>query len=303
MHRSAYLLLILTTLFWAGNAVAGKLALGHVSPMLLNTLRWAGAFVLLSLIGWRQLRVDWAEVRRNAPLLATLGMLGFAAFNIALYSALRYTTAINVSIEQAAMPMLIFAANFLFFRLRVTWLQIVGFMLSIIGVALTASHGDLAGLLTLQVNHGDLIMIVGVVVYSAYTVALRIKPAIHWQSVMIVLTAAAVVGSFPFAVAEFHFGGAIAPDARGWAIVAYTILFPSILAQIFYIRGIEMIGANRAGLFINLVPIFGTLLSVMVLRETFHVYHGIAMALVLGGIWLAETSSRKIEGQAEVSLR
>ena len=93
---------------------------------------------------------------------------------------------------------------------------------------------------------------------------------------------------------EFWAGAAILPDARGWGVIAYTVLFPSILAQIFYIRGVELIGANRAGLFINLVPIFGTLLSIVLLGEAFFAYHAVAMALVLGGIWLAETSGRKL---------
>lgn len=294
MPRSAYLLLALTTLFWGGNAIAGKLAVGHVSPMLLTTLRWGAAMLILWLIGRKQLQADWPIVRRSLPLLAAAGFLGFAVFNIALYSALLYTTAINVSIEQAAMPMLIFAANFLLFRLRVTWLQIVGFVLSIAGVALTASHGNPRELLSLKVNFGDLLMLIGVVVYSAYTVALRLKPAIHWQSLMIVLTAFAFVGTIPFLVAEFNAGAGIVPDAQGWGVVVYTIFFPSILAQIFYIRGVEMIGANRAGLFINLVPIFGTLLSVVLLNETFHAYHATAIVLVFGGIWLAETSGRKM---------
>ncbi|WP_457940018.1 DMT family transporter [Mesorhizobium sp. 10J20-29] len=303
MHRTAYLLLVLTTLFWGGNAVAGKLAIGHVSPMLLTALRWGVAMVVLWLIGHKQLRIDWQLVRGNLPLLMALGFLGFAVFNIALYSALLYTTAINVSIEQAAMPMLIFAANFLLFRLRVTWLQIVGFVLSISGVALTASHGDPRELLALNVNFGDLLMLIGVIVYSAYTVALRLKPAIHWQSLMIVLTGVAFVGTLPFVAAEFYAGAGIVPDVQGLGVVAYTIFFPSIVAQIFYIKGVEMIGANRAGLFINLVPIFGTLLSVMILRETFHLYHGIAMVLVLGGIWLAEASGRRADAQMPLPVR
>jgi drug/metabolite transporter (DMT)-like permease len=303
MHRTAYLLLVLTTLFWGGNAVAGKLAIGHVSPMLLTALRWGVAMVVLWLIGHKQLRIDWQLVRGNLPLLMALGFLGFAVFNIALYSALLYTTAINVSIEQAAMPMLIFAANFLLFRLRVTWLQIVGFVLSITGVALTASHGDPREFLALNVNFGDLLMLIGVIVYSAYTVALRLKPAIHWQSLMIVLTGVAFIGTLPFVAAEFYAGAGIVPDVQGLGVVAYTIFFPSIVAQIFYIKGVEMIGANRAGLFINLVPIFGTLLSVMILRETFHLYHGIAMVLVLGGIWLAEASGRRADAQMPLPVR
>jgi drug/metabolite transporter (DMT)-like permease len=119
---------------------------------------------------------------------------------------------------------------------------------------------------------------------------------IHWQSLMIMLTGTAFVTCIPFALAEFWTGNAIVPDAQGWAIVAYTVLFPSILAQIFYIRGVELIGANRAGLFINLVPIFGTLLSIVILGEDFHLYHALAMIMVLSGIWLAEHSGRKMAG-------
>ena len=97
MHRTAYLLLLSTTLFWGGNAVAGKLAVGHVSPMLLTALRWGGALVILAALGWPRLRDDWAKVRRNLPLLTALGALGFTGFNIALYTALIHTTAINAT--------------------------------------------------------------------------------------------------------------------------------------------------------------------------------------------------------------
>jgi drug/metabolite transporter (DMT)-like permease len=294
MHKTAYPLLLLTMLFWGGNAVAGKLAVGHVSPMLLTTARWGFALIVLCSIGWPRLAADWPKVRRNAFYLTALGAVGFSIFNIALYSAVIYTTAINVSIEQAAIPMLIFAANFLLFRLRVTWAQILGFALSLAGIALTAGHGDLTRLLTLDVNLGDALMLVGLVAYAGYTVALRVKPDIHWQSLMIALTAGAFVASLPFLVAEYRAGAAILPDALGWGVIAYTVVFPSILAQIFYIRGVELIGANRAGLFINLVPILGTLLSIVLLGEAFYAYHAVAMAMVLGGIWLAETSGRKL---------
>lgn len=294
MHKTAYPILLLTTLFWGGNAVAGKLAVGHVSPMLLTTARWGFALVILCMIGWPRLKADWPMVRRNALYLMALGGVGFAIFNIALYSAVVYTSAINVSIEQAGIPMLIFIGNFLLFRQHASWAQITGFMVSIAGVALTASHGDPARLLALDVNVGDAIMIVAVIAYAGYTIALRHKPDIHWQSLMIAMTAGAFVTSLPFAAAEFAAGSAILPDARGWSVIFYTTIFPSILAQIFYVRGVELIGANRAGLFVNLVPVFGTLLSIVLLGEAFHVYHAVALALVLGGIWLAETRGRKV---------
>lgn len=293
MFRHAYVLLLLTTLFWAGNAVAGKLAVGHVSPMVLTTLRWGLATLIMLAIGLPQLRRDWPVVRRNLLLLSALGAAGFSVFNALQYSALLFTTAINISIEQAAMPMLVFVVNFLVYRAGVAPGQVVGFTLSLFGVMLTATHGDPTRLAALDLNRGDALMLIAIVIYAAYTVALRAKPVIHWQSLMIVMCGAAFVVSLPLLLWEGLSGGIILPDARGWTIAAYTALFPSVLSQVFYIRGVELIGANRTGLFVNMVPIFGTLLSILILSEAFHLYHAAAMVLVLGGIWLAEHSGRK----------
>lgn len=299
MFRNAYVLLLLTTLFWGGNAVAGKFAVGHVSPMMLTTARWAMAALIMAALGWTQLCRDWPLVRRNLLFLSALGVGGFALFNAAMYSGLLYTSAINVSIEQAGMPMLIFVANFLLYRIGVTWGQIAGFTLSLAGVALTASHGELGRLAELDLNRGDLLMLAGVVIYAGYTVALRYKPPVHWKSLMLVMCVAAFVSSLPFLAWEWQAGRMIAPDGPGWATIVYTAVFPSVLAQVFYMRGVELIGANRTGLFVNMVPIFGTLLSVLLLGEAFHLHHAVALTMVLGGIWLAEHSGRRhAAGQA-----
>lgn len=301
MHRQAYILLLLTTLFWGGNAIAGKLAVGNISPMLLTSGRWGLALIVMACIGWKRWKQDWPVVRRNWLQLTLLGTFGFTVFNVALYSALTFTIAINVSIEQAGMPMLIFLLNFLFFRINASWAQIVGLVLSVAGIVLTAAHGEPVRLLALDLNFGDAIMLAAIIVYSGYTVALRFKPAIHWQSLMIALSASAFVSSIPFTVAEFASGAGVVPGTEGLLILLYVLVFPSILAQIFYIRGVELIGANRAGLFINLVPIFGTLLSIVLLGEDFHPYHAIALALVFGGIWLAEAFGPKRQAPPPVS--
>lgn len=294
MHRQAYILLLLTTLFWGANAVAGKLAVGHISPMLLTTIRWAIALVIMMAIALPQLRRDWPVVRENLLLLLALGAVGFTLFNAVFYTAVHYTSVINVSIEQAAMPMLIFLFNFVLYRLGVSWGQIVGFTLSLLGVAITAAHGDLFSLAQLDINRGDALMLLAIVLYAGYTVALRYKPALHWKSLMLAMCLAAFVTSLPFAAWEILAGDAVWPDARGWTVAAFTAIFPSILSQSFYIRGVALIGPNRAGLFINLVPIFGTLLAIIFLGEAFHFYHAVAIVMVMGGIWLAEHSGRKM---------
>lgn len=291
--RQAYIFLALTTLLWGGNAVAGKLAVGHVSPMVLTSLRWTFAALILLVIGLAQLRRDWHKLRPKLFLVICLGAFGFAAFNLLFYTALNHTTAINVAIEQGAMPMFIILGNFLLFRQRASWQQIIGFVLSLIGVALTASHGDLASLATLEINRGDALMMIAVLLYGGYTIALRFKPQVEWRSLMLVMASAAFATSLPFAISEIASGAAVLPDAQGWMVAAYTAIFPAILAQVFFIKGVEIIGGNRAGLFVNLVPITGTLLSILLLGEALQFYHVAALALVLGGIYLAESGGSK----------
>lgn len=292
MILRAYVFLTITALLWGANAVAGKLAVGHISPMLLTSARWGTALAILLAFTLPQLRRDANTIRANLPLLAGYGMFGFAFFNILLYSALEYTTAINVAIEQAGMPMVIFLANFILFRIRASWAQVAGFVLTVAGVAITASSGSLPRLIGLQLNQGDALMLLAVLFYGGYTVALRYKPVLHWQSMITVMAASAFLTSLPFSAYEAMRGTIIWPDTTGWLIAIFTAVFPSLIAQVMFIKGNEIIGSNRAGIFINLVPIFGTLMSVMILGEMLHVYHVVALVLVLGGIWLSERGKR-----------
>lgn len=293
MPRNAYILLILTMLFWAGNSIAGKIAVGHISPMLLNTMRWLAASLVLGLLYRQAIRIESAVLRQNALPLLLLGGLGMTGFSVALYAALVHTSAINVSIQQAAMPLVVFLLNFLLFRTSVAAAQLMGFLLSAIGILLIISHGEPSRLLALNFNIGDLIMLAGVVFYGVYTVALRLKPALRWQTLLFALVLAGFVTSLPFTIWEFAKGDGIIPSATGWAVVVFVSVFPSLLSQAYFIRSVELVGANRAGLFINLVPIFASLMSITILGEDFHLYHAIALALVLGGIGLAERSGRK----------
>lgn len=288
MHRQAYLCLIIATLCWGGNAVAGKLAIGHISPMMLTFWRWFFAVVIIFAISLKDLRRDWPVIRRNIPVLGFLGVVGYVVFNAVLYTAVTYTSAINVTVEQTLIPVLIFVLNFALFRTRVTWLQILGFGITAIGSLLTAAHGDIATLLTLTVNFGDAIMMIAIAAYALYTIALRWRPQISWKSLMAVPALFALVFSAPLAAWEYSSGNMIWPDLTGWMVALYTAIFASLVAQILYIRGVTEIGANRAGLFINLVPVFGTLLSVIILGEHLQLFHIVALALALSGIAIAE---------------
>lgn len=293
MQARAYVYLMLTTLLWGGNSVAGKLAVGHVSPMVLNAGRWTLALAILLCISIPQLRTDWPVIRRNIPLLLGLGAVGYTVFNGFLYSALHYTTAVNAAIEQGGVPVLIFLLNFLLFRIAASKIQIVGFMISFIGVALTAGHGDLTSLLSLRLNIGDGLMLLAGLSYALFTIALRWKPQLHWKSTMASLAFGAMLATIPLVLWEDSNGSMVLPDTTGIALIIFCGLLPSLISQTLYIAGIAIIGANRAGLFINLVPIFGTMLSVVVIGEDLAWFHIVALALVLGGIALAEWGKPK----------
>ena len=203
MNRAAYAFLTMTMVFWGGNAIAGKLAVGHVSPMLLTQIRWTLACAIISLLSFRNVKRDWPAIRAHLPLLFGLGACGFAVFNAIFYTAVGYTTAINATIEQAGMPMVIFLINFLLFRMRAFPAQLLGFVLTLVGVALTASHGDIRSLAGLKINFGDALMLIAVVIYGGYTVALRFKPTLHWQSLMAALSFSAFITAIPFTIWEW----------------------------------------------------------------------------------------------------
>lgn len=293
----AYVLLALTTLFWAGNSIAGKLAVGHASPMVLVAVRWAGVMLVLYLLKRRQLVIDWPVIRPRLIYLLLLGALGFTVFSVALYYALIYTTAINVSILQGGMPLFVFVASFIFFSSRISVGQAIGFLFSFIGVIFIATRGQLASLIDLDINVGDALMLVAIIAYGIYTAALRSKPKVHWSSLVFVLCVGATLASLPMLAFEAIRGETIVPDMRGWVVIAYIVIFPSLIAQVLYIRAVELIGANRAGLFINLLPVWGALLAVTILGEDFHLYHAVALMMILAGIGMAEYGGRRLRRQ------
>lgn len=291
----AYALLTFTAMCWAANAVFGQLAIGEVSPMVLVTMRWLGVTVLLGIFAQRHIRRDWAAMRPNLAYLFCMGALGFAAFNGVFYVAAHSTTAVNMGIIQGAMPVIVIVGAYLAYRTRVTRLQIAGVLVTIAGVAVLASGGDPARLAALEVNRGDLLMLAAAVMYGTYTIGLRRCPPVSPLALLAVLAGAAFVTSIPMVAVEAMLGQLQGPTPKGWAIAAAVTIFPSMLAQMFFIRGVALIGPGRAGVFINLVPVFASVLAVTFLDEAFETHHAIALALVLCGIGLSERGKARIK--------
>lgn len=290
-----YLLLVIAPLFWGGNAVAGKLATAEWLPFTFTALRWAGATVLLLPFALRPLLRDKAKLLEKAWVLLALGAVGMAMFNLLMYLALVYTTAVNVSIVQATMPVFIIAANFAVFQQRVSLLQSVGLALSIVGVMITTTGGNPLAFFTGALNRGDAIMLLASAFYAAYTFGLRWRPDVHWLSFIWMIALGATLGSAPFALWEISSQGFSLPVVpSSWWVMIYVTLFPTVVSQLAYARGVSLIGGNRAGLFINLVPIFGSLLAVVILGEVFGWYHAIGLVMVVGGIMLAEYFAERV---------
>ena len=183
-----YLLLTLTAMIWSCNAIAGKMAVGHISPALLTTMRWLIALIILLPFALPHLKRQLPELRPHLPFLFLLGGVGFALFNNIMYLALNYTSAINVGIVQGAMPLVVFLLNFALFRIKTNGMQMIGFSLTLIGVILTITRGDPLSLFTQSINFGDLIMLIAIFAYGGYSVGLRNKPQMHWLSFITILT-------------------------------------------------------------------------------------------------------------------
>lgn len=292
-----YLLLILAPLFWGGNLVAAKLAVGEIDPFLLLACRCVLATLVILPFSLPHLRADWPVVKRSWPVLMAFGAIGYALFNVLLYAGLQTTTGINAAVVQAALPMLILGANFLIFRVRTRPVQVLGVLLAIFGVVVTATHGDPARVLSLDINLGDGLVILACLAYTGYTLGLRFRPAMHLMSFMAVsFFGAALTGVLMLAL----FGGGLGTVATlanaspmVWAVIAYVAVFPSMFSQIAYARGVELVGANRAAPSHNLIPIFGTLGAVLILGESLELYHIVAAAIIVCGIAMAEWAARR----------
>lgn len=288
LWQRPYLLLTFAVATWGGNAIAGRLAVGEVSPMAIVCVRW---LVVVAVLLPFCLRIPAAEARLLAarwPYILAMGGLGFTTFNALFYWAAHYTSAVNMGVIQGVIPAVTIGGSFLLYRTPIRAVQVIGLLTTLAGVVVTATRGDLQVLRDLAFNVGDLGIVGSAVLYGAYTVALRGRPAVSPIAFFTAMAASACLTSLPLLAWEVANGTVLWPTIRGWALIGYIALLPSLLAQLTYIRGVELIGAGRAGLFMNLIPVFAAFGGVWLLGEQVALFHAVALALVLGGIWLAE---------------
>ncbi|MEM7506928.1 MAG: DMT family transporter [Pseudomonadota bacterium] len=291
LYRQPWLLLTLCALFWGGNAVAGRLAVGHIQPFQLVLMRWLCVAVALWFLFGHEVRAHWGVLRPRLSWLILIATVGFTVFNALFYIAALSTTAVNIGILQGAMPVMVLIGAFLAYRTPVGWVQALGVVVTLAGVATVASQGAPLELLRLGINPGDGYMLIAGAAYSFYTVMLRKRPDIPGRAFFTVMAIVALASSIPLAIGEAVATGFTMPTTQGWLVVLFVAIFPSCLSQLFFLRGVDLIGPGQAGVYINLVPVFASILAVLILGERFAWYHAAALALVLGGIWLAQRSA------------
>lgn len=283
-----YLFLTITMLFWSANTVFAILSVGEVSPMVIVFCRWLGVSLLVLLFARQHIRKDWPVFLNHKAYFLRMAVLGFAFFNGLYYVASQTTTAVNLGILQGSIPIFVLMGSVFFLHEKITKLQTLGVMITLIGVVLVSVKGDLEALINLAFAQGDLLMLLACLFYAAYTTGLKNRPKIHPLSFFSYLAFLAFLSSIPMLGVEMALGLSQYPSAKGWVIIALITLFPSFLSQVLYIMSVQNIGPARAAVFVNLIPIFSTIMAALILKEHIQWFHYAALVMVLGGISLSE---------------
>ncbi|WP_108521404.1 DMT family transporter [Bradyrhizobium algeriense] len=287
LANQPYLLLCITALCWAGNAIVGRMAAGHIAPVTLSFLRWSFAFLIILPFAWRHLVRDWAAIRSRLGIMILLSITGIGAFNTLQYWALEHTQALNTLLLQSAGPLVVAVWSLLLLGVRLTLAQAAGVMLSMAGVLIILMHGDLTKLSGIDFNIGDLIFIVALAIFGIYSVLSLKRPDIHGLSFVAFTFGAGAACLIPLFIWELFAQPLMRIDTANLLTLAYVALFPSTIAYLCYNRGVQLIGANRAAPFFHVVPVFGTIMSIVFLGEHPQAFHFIGFALVLAGVFVA----------------
>ncbi len=286
LNNQPYLLLSLTSLFWAGNIVLGRYVAGHVPPMTLSCVRWIGAFLILWPFAREHLRHDWPALRARLPLMVLLSATGFAINNALSYWALQYTQALNALLIQSSGPLFV-ALWSLVFGVRLTWAQLAGIAISLTGVLTIILRGDFAALAGIHFNKGDVMFAGALLAFGLYSALMPRRPVTDQLSLISFTTGCGAALLLPFTVWEISTGFTLQYDFLTIVTLVYVVIFPSTLAYLFFNRGIALIGPNRAAPFFHLVPVFGSVMAILLLGEEPRLFHLAGYALVLAGVVIA----------------
>jgi len=282
-----YILLILTTLFWSGNFVLSRGMNAEIPPLTLSFWRWAVALIILSSFAFKHLYRQRRIVLKHKKFIIIQAIVGVAGFNSLVYMALQTTTAINAVLVNSCIPVIIAIISWVLYNERLSMRQCFGICISFSGVMLILSGGKISTLLNLQFNPGDILVFIAAFLWGFYSAHLKkypkgLHPLAYQASIVIV----GVAVLLPFYLFELSAGKTMQLSFNTGITIIYVALFASVLAFIFWNRAIAELGANVAGPFIHLMPVFSTILAVIFLNESLTTTHLQAIPLIFGGILL-----------------
>lgn len=282
-----YVLLSLTALFWSGNMVVGRGITDSVPPITLAFWRWSLALLLILPFALPHLRAQWPTLKAAWRPVVILGILSVGCYNTFAYIALQYTTATNATMLNSFIPVATIALAFVFLGKRLSAIEGLGVVVSLLGVFTIVGKGSIDTFLGLSLNLGDLWMLLAVLTWGLYTVGLQWRPqGVHPMLLLASLTVVGVITLMPFYALELYTGRYMTLSPTTAVALLYVAVFPSFLGYIFYNAGIAAVGPSRGALFIHLMPVFGTLLAAIFLGERPYWYHFVGIALVFTGIFL-----------------
>ena len=287
LNNQPYLLLTLTSLFWAGNIVLARHVAGHVPPLTLSCIRWIATFLILLPFAWPHLKQDWPVLRAHLPMMLFLSFVGFAYNNAISYWALQYTEALNALLIQSAGPLFVALWSLALFGIRLTGAQLAGITISLVGVLTIILRGDFGALASISFNRGDLMFASSLVSFGLYSALIPRRPVTHALSLISFTTCCGALMLVPFSIWEYSTGVTLKFDFISMATLGYAVIFPSTLAYLFFNRGLALIGPNRAAPFFHLVPVFGSAMAILLLGEQLRLFHLAGYALVLAGVVIA----------------
>ena len=293
-NNIAYIFLILATLFWSGNFIVGKAAsLFEIPPFSLNFYRWLFAWLILAPFTIKEIIVKKKYILDNIGFITVLGITSITIFNSIVYYSLNFTQVISGVLMISTIPVMIIFFCWIFKIEKTNFYQILGVIFSLLGVVVIVTKADLGKLLNLNFNKGDLWMVVAMFSWAMYSALLRKKKfELSQISLLQTIISAGLILLLPAYLIEMSLGYRLNIHLPFILTLSYVVLFPGLASFFFWIKGISIIGSNRAGIFLHLMPIFSTVMAIIIFKEKFMTFHLIGALLIVTGIFLS--SKRKI---------
>ena len=290
----AYTFLVFATLFWSGNFIVGKFAsLFEIPPLTLNFFRWVMVWFILIPFTFKEIIHKKKYIKENWLLISFMGIITISTFNSVVYFALNYTQVINAVLMLAGIPAVVMILSSIMNIERTNFFQLVGLILSVLGVGTIISNAEIEKILSLNFNKGDLWMLVCVLSWSLYSTLLKKKKFELSQFTFIqLMVTVGLIFLIPQYFYERSIGLEVSTNKYFIAILLYVVIFPAIAAYYCWQKAIELIGPNRSAIFVQLMPLFSALMAIFIFNEMFKLYHFIGGTFIISGIYL---SNRKTE--------